>query len=195
MTMQVKATAGGVGFSFTAGSGFNAPNGGPGSFPAIISGYGPGHDGIQFYGPYKGGKKISQLTSVKSNWSFSMGSSGNAAYDVWFSKSSAAIPAVELMIWIGNTGKNALGSSAGSAFMGKTPYTGTNGTGEKVISYWVASPGATSVSNFDLLPFFQDAASHGYAGLSTNSVLLGVQTGFEVYSGNWSTTDYNISIQ
>jgi hypothetical protein len=46
-----------------------------------------------------------------------------------------------------------------------------------------------------LLPYFQDAASHGYAGMSTSSYLLGVQTGFEVYSGNWSTTDYNISIQ
>ncbi|HET9954639.1 MAG TPA: hypothetical protein VFQ61_09045, partial [Polyangiaceae bacterium] len=195
MTMQVKATAGGVGFSFTAGSGFQAPNNGPGSFPAIISGYGPGHDGIQFYGPYKGGKKISQLTSVKSNWSFTMGSSGDAVYDVWFSNSNTAIPAAELMIWIGNTGKNALGSSSGAAVMGRTPYVGTNGTGEKVISYWIASPGTTSVSNFDLLPYFQDAASHGYAGLSTNSVLLGIQTGFEVYSGNWTTTDYNITIQ
>lgn len=195
MTMQVKATAGGVGFTYNAGSGFQAPNNGPGAFPAIISGYGPGHDGIQFYGPYKEGKKISQLTSVKSNWSFTMGSTGNAAYDVWFSKSAANIPAVELMIWIGNTGKNALGNSAGAAFMGKTPYVGTNGTGEQVISYWVAAPGATSVTDFDLLPFFKDAASHGYAGLTNDSVLLGVQTGFEVYSGNWSTTDYNINIQ
>ena len=53
----------------------------------------------------------------------------------------------------------------------------------------------TSVSNFDLLPYFQDAATHAYAGLKTTSYLLGVQTGFEVYSGNWSTTDYNITIQ
>jgi hypothetical protein len=100
-----------------------------------------------------------------------------------------------LMIWIGNTGKNALGNSAGAAFMGKTPYVGTNGTGEQVISYWVAAPGETSVSNFDLLPYFKDAASKGYAGLSNNSVLLGVQTGFEVYAGTWTTTDYNITIQ
>ena len=66
---------------------------------------------------------------------------------------------------------------------------------EQVVSYWVASPGTTSVSNFDLMPYIQDAASNGYAGLSNNSYMLGVQTGFEVYSGNWSTTDYNISIQ
>jgi len=199
MTMQVKATAGGIGFTYNTGSGYQAPNNGPGSFPAIISGWGPGHDGIQFYGPYKGGKQISQLTSVKSNWSFTMGSTGDAAYDVWFSNSSAAppVPGIELMIWIGNTGKNPLGSvaSPGTAVSGRTPYVGTNGTGEAVVSYWIASPGTTSVSNFDLLPYFQDAASHGYAGLKTSSYLLGVQTGFEVYSGNWTTTDYNITIQ
>jgi hypothetical protein len=199
MTMQVKATSGGVGFTYTTGGSFQAPNNGPGSYPAVISGWGPGHDGIQFYGPYKGGKQISQLTSVKSSWSFTMGSTGDAVYDVWFSNSSATppVPGIELMIWIGNTGKNPLGSvaSPGTAVSGRIPYTGTNGTGEAVVSYWVASPGTTSVSNFDLLPYFQDAASHGYAGLKTSSYLLGVQTGFEVYSGNWSTTDYNITIQ
>ena len=199
MTMQVKATSGGVGFTYTTGGSFQAPNNGPGSYPAVISGWGPGHDGIQFYGPYKGGKQISQLTSVKSSWSFTMGSTGDAVYDVWFSNSSATppVPGIELMVWIGNTGKNPLGSvaSPGTPVSGRTPYTGTNGTGESVVSYWVASPGTTSVSNFDLLPYFQDAASHGYAGLKTSSYLLGVQTGFEVYSGNWSTTDYNITIQ
>jgi hypothetical protein len=75
------------------------------------------------------------------------------------------------------------------------PYTASNnGTGQMVVSYWVGAPGATSVSNFDLLPYFNDAANK-YAGLTPNSVLLGVQTGFEVYSGNWTTTNYNISIQ
>ena len=57
-------------------------------------------------------------------------------------------------------------------------------------------PGTTgTANNFDLLPYFKDAASHGYAGVSNNSYMLGVQTGFEVYSGNWTTTDYNITIQ
>ena len=50
-------------------------------------------------------------------------------------------------------------------------------------------------NNFDLLTYFKDAASHGYAGISNDSYMLGVQTGFEVYSGNWTTTDYNITIQ
>jgi len=171
----------------------------PGPSP-VISGWGPGHDGIQFYGPYKGGKTIGQLTSVTSNWTFTMGSTGDAVYDVWFSNSSATppVPGIELMVWIGNTGKNPLGSvaSPGTPVSGKTPYVGTNGTGEAVISYWVpASGSANSAANFDLMPYFKDAASHGYAGLKTSSYLLGIQTGFEVYSGNWSTTNYNISIQ
>jgi hypothetical protein len=197
MTMQVSATSSGVGFTYTPGSGYQAPNSGPGSFPAVISGWGPGHDGIQFYGPYKGGKQISQLTSVTSSWSFTMGSSGDAVYDVWFGNSAKpTVPQIELMIWIGNKDKMPLGSSTGSALSGRQPYVGTNGTGEKVVSYWVPTgTNGSPVSNFDLLQYFKDAASHGYAGLSNSSYLLGVQTGFEVYSGNWSTTDYNISIQ
>jgi hypothetical protein len=209
MTMQVSATAGGVGFTYTPGSGFQAPNNGPGSFPAIISGWGPGHDGDQFYGPYQGGKQISQLTSIKSNWSFTMGSTGDAAYDVWFSNSSAQptnVPngsLIELMIWIGNTGKSPLGSAvSGSAVTGsdnvaRTAWTGgTNGTGDKVISYLPPAT-STSVTNFDVLKYIQDAASGKYSnvGLTGSSYLLGIQAGFEVYSGNWSTTDYNISIQ
>jgi hypothetical protein len=202
MTMQVSATAGGVGFTYTTGSGYQAPNNGPGSFPAIISGWGPGHDGIQFYGPYKGGKRISQLTSVKSSWSYTMGASGNAVYDVWFSPGSVTqpplVPAIELMIWIGNKDKMPIGygTAAGPALDGRTPYKGENGTHEQVVSYWVPTgTNGSPVSNFDLLPYFKDAASHGYAGLTNDSYLLGVQTGFEVYSGTWTTTDYNITIQ
>src|SRR5204862_6070582 len=88
MTMQVSATATGVAFTYMAGAGFQAPNNGPGALPAVISGWGPGHDGIQFYGPYKGGKTIAQLTSVTSNWSFTMGTNGDAVYDVWFGNSA-----------------------------------------------------------------------------------------------------------
>ena len=199
MTMQVSATSGGVGFAYTAGGGFQAPNNGPGSFPAVISGWGPGHDGIQFYGPYKTAKQISALTSVTSSWSFTMGSSGDAVYDVWFGNSATpTVPQTELMIWIGNKDKMPIGygTAAGAALNGRTPYTGTNGTGERVVSYWVATgTNGSPVSNFDLLAYFKDAASHGYAGLSNSSYLLGVQTGFEVYSGNWTTSDYNINIQ
>jgi hypothetical protein len=199
MTMQVKATSGGVGFSYSTGGGFQAPNNGPGAFPAVISGWGPGHDGIQFYGPYKNAKQISALTSVKSSWSFTMGSSGNAVYDLWFGNSAnPTVPQVELMIWIGNKDKMPIGygTASGAALNGRTPYSGTNGTGEKVVSYWVSTgTNGSPVTDFDVLAYIKDAASHGYAGLSNSSYLLGVQTGFEVYSGAFTTTDYNINIQ
>jgi hypothetical protein len=135
-----------------------------------------------------------------------MGTSGDAVYDVWFGNSATpTVPQVELMIWMGNKDKDPLGSvpSGAAAVVGsdgvsRTPYVGSNGTGEKVVSYWV--PKGTNggpVTNFDLLPYFKDAASHSAwnLGVTTGTYLLGVQTGFEVYSGNWSTTDYNITIQ
>jgi hypothetical protein len=199
MTMQVNAVAGGVGFTYTAGGNFQAPNNGPGSFPAVISGWGPGHDGIQFYGPYKNAKQISALTSVKSSWSFTMGASGDAVYDLWFGNSATpTVPQVELMVWIGNKDKMPIGfgTASGAALNGRTPYSGTNGTGERVVSYWVATgTNGSPVTDFDVLAYIKDAASKNYAGLSNSSYLLGVQTGFEVYSGSWTTTSYNITIQ
>ena len=198
MTMDVSATAGGVGFKYSTGSGYQAPNNGPGSFPAVISGWGPGHDGIQFYGPYKTAKKVNQLTSMKSSWTYTMGSSGNAVFDLWFGNSATpTVPNAELMIWIGNKDKMPIGygTAAGAAVDGRTPYTGTNGTGEKVVSYWVPTGTTGTASNFDILQYVKDAATKGYAGISNDSFMLGVQTGFEVYSGTFTTTDYNINIQ
>ena len=47
---------------------------------------------------------------MKSSWSFTMGSSGDAVYDVWFGNSATpTVPQVELMIWIGNKDKMPLG--------------------------------------------------------------------------------------
>jgi len=201
MTMQVMVpSGGGVGFTYSAGGSFQAPNNGPGAFPAIISGWGPGHDGIQFYGPYKQAKTIGSLQSITSNWSFTMGSSGNAVYDLWFGNSATpAVPNAELMIWIGNKDKMPIGfgTACGSAFNGRTPYCGTNGTGERVVSYWVnTGTNGSPVSNFDVLSYVKDAASHGYAGLSNNSYMIGLQTGFEVYSGSgWTTSSYTVNIQ
>jgi len=201
MTMQVMATADGVGFTYTAKSG--ASGNAPAAFPAIISGWGPGEAGIQLYGPYQADKTISSLQSVTSNWSFTTGSSGDAAYDVWFgpNKAPTTTPAIELMVWINNGGKQPIGAgnAAGPAVMGsdgvaRTPYVGSNTTGQMVVSY-VPTSSSNMVSNFNLLTYFNDAAGK-YAGLKSNYYLLGVQTGFEVYSADtWKTTNYNISIK
>jgi hypothetical protein len=199
MTMQVNVVSGGVGFTYTTGGGFQAPNNGPGAFPAVVSGWGPGHDGIQFYGPYKTARQISALTTVRSSWSFTMGTSGNAVFDLWFGNSATpAVPNAELMIWIGNKDKMPIGygTACGAAFNGRTPYCGTNGTGERVVSYWVnTGTNGSPVTDFDILSYVKDAASKGYAGLSNSTYMIGVQTGFEVYSGSWTTSSYNITIQ
>jgi hypothetical protein len=203
MTMQVTGgtTSGHVGFTYTPGSPFSTMSNGPGSFPAVVSGWGPGEAGIQFYGPYKGGKTIGSLTGVSTTWSFTTGGSGNgdAAYDAWFSNTSAnpAVPGIEFMVWINKGGKQALGccTAAGTALNGWTPYVGTNTTGQKVVSYVPATD--SNSASIDLLTFFKDAAAagHGYAGLTSGSYLLGVQAGFEVYGGStWTTTDYTITI-
>jgi hypothetical protein len=203
MTMQVSATSGGVGFTYKANQG--ASGNSPACFPAVISGWGPGEGGIQLYGPYQADKTISSLQTVTSSWSFTSGSSGDAAYDVWFgpNKAPTTKPAIELMIWINNGGKQPIGgggAAAGAAVVGsdgvsRKPYTGTNTTGQQVVSYVADTASATSVTNFDLLPYFKDAAGK-YAGLQGSYYLLGVQTGFEVYSADtWKTTDYNITIK
>jgi len=74
-----------------------------------------------------------------------------------------------------------------------TVSTGTNGTNQPVVSY-VTTAGVSSVTNFDLLPFFKDAASNGRASLSSGSFFLGCQTGFEVYnSGTFTTNSFTMS--
>ena len=105
------------------------------------------------------------------------------------------------MIWISTGGKQPIGAgnAAGAAVTGsdgvaRTPYVGSNTTGQMVVSY-VPTSSSTSVTNFDLLKYFNDAAGK-YAGLKSNYYLLGVQTGFEVYSADtWKTTDYSITIK
>ena len=207
MSMQVTGgtTAGHVGFVYSPGSGFGPYNNGPGSFPAIISGWGPGSGGIQYYGPYKGGKTIggtsNALKSVATTWSFTTSAgNGDAAYDVWFSNVSAnpAQAGIEFMVWFNRGGKSPLGTAQNSTLVVNgttwTPSVGTNPTNEQVVSYVPSTDANTA--NVDLLTFFKDAASHGYAGISNNSYLLGVQAGFEAYGGTtWTTSDYTISIQ
>ena len=129
-----------------------------------------------------------------------MGSgNGDAAYDCWLGSNSNSIsPGSELMIWLGHNGVNPIGGQNTavtiSGATGTWTYsTGTNSTGQPVVSY-VSGSTMSSVTNFDLLPFMKDAASNGRASLSTGSYLLGCQAGFELYSpGTWKTNSYSIS--
>ncbi|MGA7119657.1 MAG: hypothetical protein WBY94_06135 [Polyangiaceae bacterium] len=202
MTMSVTYGGGQVGF--TATSNFTSSSTTPGAFPSVA--YGWIHGG-NFVGgadsaAYTTAKTIGSLASVTSSWSFTAGSgSWDAAYDCWLGSNSDSInPGSELMVWLAHATVNPIGgqntaTTIAGATGSWTYSTGTNGTGQPVVSY-VSTTSMTSVSNFDLLPFMKDAASNGRASLSTGSYLLGCQAGFELYNpGTWKTNSYSMSIK
>jgi hypothetical protein len=54
-------------------------------------------------------------------------------------------------------------------------------------------------NNFNIVPFIQDAVNqtkNASAPVTTNTVVLSVQAGFEVYGmGTYTTSSYNLSIK
>lgn len=159
-------------------------------------------------------KQISAITSGKTTFTWSGGKSGgnyNAAYDIWFSKSSPTSGSYNdaisgfIMIWMYKPGSSQpIGSSSNtrSATIGGQSFTvwrgpraatatGTDGTGRPVISY-VASG---TVQNFsaDLKAFFDDAVANGSADMSAGGgitqafanswYLTDVFAGFEIWNG------------
>jgi hypothetical protein len=142
-------------------------------------------------------------TSITSNWSWTAGNSNNwdAAYDTWLAGSTNPVNAgTELMVWLGHgSGTSPIGGISGNArAVTGAPgmwnvATGTNPTGQPVVSY-VATSSMTSVTAFPLSAFFKDAASNNLGQLSTSSNLLSVQAGFELYNaGTWTTTSFSIT--
>ena len=200
MSMQVSYGGGQVGF--TATPSFTSGSTTPGAFPSVAYGWihGGNFVGGSDTGAYTTAKTIGALQSVTSSWSFSAGSGNwDAAYDCWFGGNSDSInPGSELMVWLAHGGVNPIGGQNTPITISGPPgtwtySTGTNGTGQPVVSY-VSGGSMTSVSNFDLLPFFKEAAGSGRASLSTGSYLLGCQAGFELYNpGTWKTNSYSMS--
>jgi hypothetical protein len=201
MSMQVTYGSGQVGF--TAKPTFGSTGNTPGAFPSVVYGWVHGGNfvGGQDTGGYNGGKTIGQLNAVTSSWAFSPGSGNwDAAYDCWFGGNSNSInPGSELMVWVNHANVNPIGGQntavtvANSSNGPWTVSTGTNGTGQPVVSY-VTTAGTNSVSNFAVLPFFKEAASSGRASLSSGSFFLGCQTGFELYgAGTFTTTSFSMT--
>jgi hypothetical protein len=208
--ISVQATYGGGQIGFSATPSFNTVGSNtPGAFPSIVYGW---INGANVLGASEGGyaanKSIGSLTSVKSNWSYTAGSgSWDAAYDTWLAGSADPLTAgYELMVWLGHGSVNPIGAPGTSVTVSGATWTvseGTNHTGQPVVSY-LSPSNMASVTDFDLLPFFQEAAtSHRGTGgpnnepaISTSTILLSVQAGFELYeSGTWTTNSYSISIQ
>jgi hypothetical protein len=210
MTMQAQYGGGKAGFTVTPLSGFSSSNTSPGAFPSIVSGWITGGNVVSTAeGGYAGNGTITSgpkpLSSVTSSWSYTPGGgSWDAAYDCWLSSPGFPDPikaGYELMVWLGHNTANPIGAPGSAVTISGTNApsgttwtvsTGTNGTGQPVVSY-LAGSNITSVSNFNLLPFFVNATSHG---IPAGAYLLSVQAGFELYNtGTWTTTSYNITIQ
>jgi hypothetical protein len=191
-----------VGFSaiprFQGGGGVRA-------YPSALVGWVPGgyFVGRGAPGAYTGGKTIGTLTMATSSWAFTPGSGANydAAYDIWFANGNAAPlnAGFELMVWLNENGVGPIGGAGTAANVGGRAVhvaTGTNPTGQPVISY-VFDQTTNSVTGLDLLPFFRDAAGGRLSGLSTGSFLLSVHAGFELYGGStpWVTNSFSANVQ
>jgi hypothetical protein len=187
------------------------------SFPSIYIGAN-GNIGVgDAYNTWKDSglpKKISEMNSAKSTFQWSGGNSGNynAAYDIWFAKTSPTAGGYNdgisgfIMIWTfkpsssepiggGNTKRNAtIDGKDYTVWRGNrnATATGTDGAGRPVISY-VAN---TTNNNFssDLKLFFDDAVTNGAADMAAGSgitqafdsswYLTDVFAGFEIWNGS-----------
>jgi hypothetical protein len=201
MTMQVSFGGGQAGFTATP----SFTSGGVGAFPSVAYGWIHGGNFVGGNDParYVGGKTIGALASVTSSWSFTAGGGNwDAAYDCWLGGNANSVNAgFELMVWLARNGVNPIGGQNAPVTIAGAPgtwtvSTGTNPTGQPVVSY-VSSSNMMSVTNLNLLPYFQDAANSSRApGLTTGTFLLGCQAGFELYNpGTWTTSSYRMSIQ
>ena len=151
-------------------------------------------------------KQISAITSSTTSFTWSGGKSGgnyNAAYDIWFAKSSGTVSgsyndAISgfIMIWlykpgssqpIGSSGSTRPATIGGQAFTvwrggRNATATGTDGTGRPVISYVANS----TVQNFsgNLKAFFDDAVANAADDMSKGTPAI-----TQAFANSWYLTD------
>jgi hypothetical protein len=188
-----KLTVSGPGFTVVQQTGDNSGSGSPVSFPSVFIGANGGHISANSGLP----RAVNTISAI--NTSFSTNANGsiagiyNAAYDVWFSTSSAGEPSAGspsggfLMVWLYKpTQKNPIG---GLQWSGQTIpgadgtwniYSGYNGN-KPCISY-VRSSTTTSLT-FDLNNFIKDAVNNRNGAISNSWYLTNVFGGFEIWSG------------
>ena len=139
---------------------------------------------------------VSALSCVTSSWNFSVGGNPatdawDVAYDIWFCPThtcggSGFAGGTELMIWLNynNTAgwQNHLGTASLSGSSWEV-WQATQGSGANSWNYlaYLADAQTSSVSNLNLMAFFQDALSRGY--IQNSWYLYAVQAGDEIRSG------------
>ena len=169
----------------------------PASYPSVVYGW---HWGT-FYGPYSQARRVSNVTSIPSTWSFSVPVSGqyNLSYDLWMhQQNNPPDPdgGLELMIWVSTQG-NAIpfGDNTDSMSLddaGWEVWYGTNPDSWDILTYRRTTDVAWV--DMDLVPFVTDAVGRGY--VTDSWYLLGVQAGFEIWQRTETmTTDcYSVEI-
>lgn len=189
------ATASGTGFTITSANFNNATNGSPAAYTSIYRGC---HWGTcTSSNPFP--IQESNIASATSSVSLVQpsGYNNDAAYDIWFNQTSTTSGqpnGTEVMIWLNHQGVvQPFGSQTGSATIDGANYEVWTGSQSswKIVSY-VASTPVTSVSNMNLVPFFQDAISRG--SLEPSWWLIDVEFGFEVWTGGQGLTASNFSV-
>lgn len=154
-------------------------------------------------------RQVSALTSVTSSWSFSVsGASTDAfdvAYDIWFCPTDTCGTAgfnggAELMIWLNypNTSNPLTGGPVTlDGYSWEISSFAAGGTGDSwtYVAYMIQPTMVTSVTNLNLLAFFQNAVTMGY--IDSSWYLYAVQAGIEVRTGGapFTNTSFSVSVE
>jgi hypothetical protein len=141
--------------------------------------------------------------NVETSWNISIIDSGvwNAAYDLWFHKTSdysgGQFNGAELMIWISYTAKQWEEKKVGTVSLAGATWN---------VYYWVMTSGSVSWNyiaylrnsnttsvNFNLNAFVADAVSRGY--IQNSWYLTAVEAGFEIWKGGVGLTSNSFSVK
>jgi hypothetical protein len=151
-------------------------------------------------------KQVSALTGVISSWSFSTGGAPtdmfDVTYDIWFCPdntcgASGFNGGTELMIWLNHpntTNDGILGSVNLDGYSWQISTFAAGGAGDSwtYLAYMIQSSTVRSVTDLNLLSFFNDAESRGY--LKSSSYLYAVQAGIELRTGGIPFTNNSFSV-
>jgi hypothetical protein len=180
----------------------------PGAYPSIIYGWQAGN----FYGAYKTPKQISAIGSALTSWQYGAnGGNYDVSYDIWLAPNATAASrngTVELMVWYAYNGANpagfpnahksnaAVANEAGTWNIYTMSMTSGADTWQYIAYQNTASNPTGNVNNVDLKGFFVDAETEG-VGVTASSYLLGIQAGYELFSGSgtMTTSSFSVNVQ
>ncbi len=195
-SLQECATVNGVGFTITTAAFRNATNGPPAAYTSIYRGCHWGACTSSNPFPIQERNVASATSSV--SFTQPSGHNNNAAYDIWFNQTPATSgqpKGTEMMIWLNHQGViQPFGSLAATVAIDGAQYavwTG-NQSAWRIVTYVATSP-VTSVTNLNLVPFFEDAVSR--RSLDSSWWLIDVEFGFEIWTGGkgLAMSNFNVS--